>query len=77
MPAKTAPNSFAQVVPETDAFGRTADEFLHEVFESELCSECLGDADQHTAVIGPLGAWFAWCDTGSESSTEVEVSAQA
>ena len=46
-----------------DASGRTAQEFLSELFEFELCPECGKDKEDHTAVIGPFGLWFAYCDT--------------
>lgn len=32
-----------------------ADEHLRREFEYELCTNCGGDASQHTAAIGPLG----------------------
>lgn len=62
MKTKTAPNSFAPAVPERDARGLTAQEFMAQSFDYELCSECLKDAEDHTAVIGPTGNWFAFCN---------------
>ena len=47
---------------ETDASGRTAEEFLSGLFEFELCPECGKDKEDHTAVIGPFGLWFAYCN---------------
>ena len=46
-----------------DLSGQTAQEFADSLFEFEYCSECGKDADEHTAVIGPTGNWFAYCDT--------------
>lgn len=38
-----------------------AAEWLAELFADELCAECGGDAEHHTAV--PFfGNWFARCD---------------
>lgn len=59
---KTSPNGFAAVVPEVDASGQTAAEFMDTAFEFEYCGECGKDSDEHTAVIGPTGHWFAFCD---------------
>jgi len=36
-------------------------EWLADLFEFELCSECGHDADKHTAIPF-LGNWFARCD---------------
>ncbi len=44
-----------------DASGRTAEEFMAELFEYELCDECGGDADEHDICMGPFGLWFARC----------------
>jgi hypothetical protein len=60
--AKTSANGFAAVVPEYDAQGVTADEFMALEFEWEYCHECMGDTEDHTAVIGPFGSWFAYCN---------------
>jgi hypothetical protein len=60
---QTAGNAFAPVPPQTDASGKTAGQFLREMFEFEYCSECGQDARQHTCVIGPTGGWFALCMT--------------
>lgn len=35
--------------------------WLDELFETEFCSECGGDAEHHTAL-PVLGNWFARCD---------------
>jgi hypothetical protein len=72
MPAKTAPNGFAPIVPEVDVLGRTAEEFLSHLFELEFCPECLRDADSHTAVIGPFGAWHAYCDADDVESSALK-----
>lgn len=40
--------------------GETWDEFAERLFESELCSECHGDVDDHEPVIFN-GHWFARC----------------
>lgn len=37
------------------------DEWLAELFESEYCAECSGDACHHTAIPF-LGNWFARCN---------------
>lgn len=38
-----------------------ADQWLAKLFECEYCSECGGDADDHTAI--PVeGNWFALCN---------------
>lgn len=60
---QTAPNGFAAVVPDRDTSGLTADEFMIQEFEFEYCHECRKDADEHIAVIGPFGHWFAFCKT--------------
>lgn len=49
-----------------DTEGRTAQEFLAETFEYEVCSECGGDAEDHDALPLALGAYggpyfFAQC----------------
>jgi hypothetical protein len=41
--------------------GQTAEEFLAELFEFELCGECHGDVQDHTASPDPFGKWHAWC----------------
>lgn len=61
MQAHVAGNSFAPDPPEVDANGITAQEFAENMFEFEYCEECNGDADDHLFVIGPFGAWFAFC----------------
>jgi hypothetical protein len=60
--AKTAGNGFANPAPKTDATGQTAAAFLAVAFEFEYCGECGRDQADHTAVIGPTGGWFAYCD---------------
>lgn len=54
-------NAFAPTPPDVDASGLTPEEFLEQMFEFEYCSECGRDAPDHTAVIGPMGQWFAYC----------------
>jgi hypothetical protein len=54
-------NVLAPVPPERDAAGLTAEEFLVGLFEYEYCESCGRDKDDHTAVIGPFGLWFAYC----------------
>lgn len=47
----------------TDTEGRTAEEFLAEMFEFELCDECGGDAPDHDAipiVLGMYGGPYFW-----------------
>ncbi|MFH9606914.1 hypothetical protein [Streptomyces sp. NPDC017448] len=41
--------------------GETAQQFLSELCDFELCADCAGDADDHIAIIGPLGKWHALC----------------
>ena len=43
-----------------DRDGRTAEQFLTELFEFEYCAECGGDAPDHTPVPF-MGNWFARC----------------
>jgi hypothetical protein len=61
---KSAGNGFAPEPPELDAQGVTAAEFLEQFFEFEYCAECGKDADEHVAVGGPFGNWFAYCKAG-------------
>ena len=64
MQIKVAANQFtAGEIMDKDLSGQTAQEFADSLFEFEYCSECGEDADKHTAVIGPTGNWFAYCDT--------------
>lgn len=65
---RSAGNQFAPVPPERDNQGVTAEEFLDRLFEFEYCAECGKDKDAHVAVIGPFGAWFAYCTTPGEGS---------
>lgn len=51
----------ANIPLERDAQGVTAEQFMSELFEFELCSECGGDRGAHVAGLGPLGNWHAWC----------------
>lgn len=61
---KVAANRFtAGEIMSEDLSGQTAQEFANSLFEFEYCSECGKDTDEHTAVIGPTGLWFAYCDT--------------
>ena len=63
MKIKVAANQFtAGEIMDTDYSGQTAQDFADSLFEFEYCSECGKDADEHTAVIGPTGNWFAYCD---------------
>lgn len=39
----------------------TAQEFLSELFEFELCTECGRDADEHSSSLDMFGNWHAWC----------------
>lgn len=48
--------------PERDGNGRTAKQFLSELFEFEYCSECGGDETDHTAILWPFNLWFAKCN---------------
>jgi hypothetical protein len=41
--------------------GRTAQEFLEELFECEYCAECGGDTEDHIVVLDPLGLFHAYC----------------
>lgn len=50
----------------TDTMGRTAEQFLAELFEYERCAECEGDVADHDAIPIILGAYggpyfFARC----------------
>lgn len=40
-----------------DTEGRTADEFLAELFEFEYCEECGGDVEDHDPIPMTLGAY--------------------
>ena len=46
----------------------SAPDWLAELFESEYCAECGGDAEHHTAVPF-LGNWFARCDYPCDDET--------
>jgi hypothetical protein len=46
-----------------DGDGRTAEQFLAELFEFEKCAECGGDAADHEVGM-VLGNWFAACKKG-------------
>jgi hypothetical protein len=41
--------------------GRTAQEFLEDLFEYEYCTECGGDAEDHIVVLDVLGLFHAHC----------------
>ena len=41
--------------------GRTAQQFLEEIFEYEYCAECGGDTEDHTVVLDVLGLFHAHC----------------
>ncbi|KKL71254.1 hypothetical protein LCGC14_2096700 [marine sediment metagenome] len=45
----------------TDRYGRSAQQFLVDLFEFEYCEECGGDVEAHTAVPF-LGNFFARCN---------------
>lgn len=54
-----------------DNDGKTSEQWLDEMFEFELCSECGRDKDAHTAVLIRLGGqdggcWFAKCEDKNE-----------
>ncbi|MFE9833974.1 hypothetical protein ACFYP4_02325 [Streptomyces sp. NPDC005551] len=51
--------------------GQTAEEFLRELFEFELCAECFGDATDHVASPDPLGKWHAWCTFKAPRMTHI------
>jgi hypothetical protein len=46
----------------------TGDEFLADLFEFELCDECMGDAEDHDAVEF-MGNWFARCRATRDGSS--------
>jgi hypothetical protein len=69
--AKTVGNGFSPVPPKRDGAGLTAQQFADELFEFEYCGECAGDIEDHMFVIGPMGGWFALCDSnGIDGGTE-------
>jgi len=41
--------------------GRTAQEFLEELFEYEYCVECGGDVEDHIVALDVLGLFHAHC----------------
>ena len=41
--------------------GRTAQEFLDDLFEYEYCAECGGDTEHHSVVLDVLGLFHAHC----------------
>ena len=41
--------------------GRTAQEFLEDLFEYEYCAECGGDTEHHSVVLDVLGLFHAHC----------------
>jgi hypothetical protein len=41
--------------------GRTAQEFLEELFEYEYCAECGGDVEDHIVALNVLGLFHAHC----------------
>lgn len=58
-----------------DTEGRTAEQFLAELFEFERCAECGGDVADHDAIplmFGEYGGPYFWarckCDTTEEGS---------
>lgn len=46
---------------ERDSEGRSGEQFLTELFEHELCSECGADEREHLAIPTPFGGWHAMC----------------
>lgn len=46
-----------------DNSGRTAKQFLWELFEHEYCAECQLDVKAHKAEIDVLGNWSVVCKT--------------
>lgn len=57
-----------EAVEPRDSQGRTASQFLAELFETERCAECGGDVADHTPEM-VLGNWFARCKTASVEET--------
>jgi hypothetical protein len=41
--------------------GRTAQQFLEDLFEYEYCAECGGDTADHTVMLDVLGLFHAHC----------------
>ena len=41
--------------------GRTAQEFLEDLFEYEYCAECGGGTEHHSVVLDVLGLFHAHC----------------
>ena len=41
--------------------GRTAPEFLEDLFEYEYWAECGGDTEDHTVVLDVIGLFHAHC----------------
>jgi hypothetical protein len=41
--------------------GRTAQEFLEDLFEYEYCAECGDDIEDHIVVLDVLGLFHAHC----------------
>jgi hypothetical protein len=41
--------------------GRTAQEFLEDLFEYEYCTECGGHTEDHIVVFDPLRLSHAYC----------------
>jgi hypothetical protein len=41
--------------------GRTAQQFLEDLFEYEYCAECAGNIEDHSVVLDVLGLFHAYC----------------
>ena len=41
--------------------GRTAQQFLEDLFEYEYCAECGGDTEVHAVMLAVLGLFHAHC----------------
>ena len=41
--------------------GRTAQQFLEDLFEYEYCAECGGDTEGHIVMLDVLGLYHAFC----------------
>lgn len=52
---------FQELIREAVLNGQTGAEWLAEQFEFELCSECCGNTEDHTANPDMFGNWHAWC----------------
>lgn len=53
--------------------GQTAEQFLTELFEFQLCEECAGDAADHTASLDMFDKWHAWCAYKTPEGTKIKI----